>query len=384
MAGKRRGFFLIEVAFALAIIGIIVVGMLRDISLQKANLSYSRALNNARMIAMATAGVYRTVVEDSAPVCAPSGWANPQCDATIPFPVLENGYLKVYVDSDLSVKNRLENQIKTIITSAGCVYSGKDTANGADVLKFMCLTPKITALSYTLSDGSTTSTFSTGGVDPMHFPVSVTLSFTVDLSNGETVKKTETYDISYLRQDLIRKSAERIQTVASALETYYTTRLSTEVDMQPYPDGLHSTEDFYVPWQWQVLATDGQIYKTCQDQYCSGIDDWNTGNPDFDDVITDVTKRLLQSGAYPLSLDGFMYEWRVILVGNGCSGDLSSCTADNNKPPTPNKTVTGAGWYWDVYSVKPPFFTWIVSSAPSCLKNDSSPDWCRTRIVYSQ
>jgi len=383
--GSRKGFTLIEVAFALLIMAVILVYFVRFINVERANVRFTQGNYNAKLLAEAIPKVYKAVVNYSAPYCAPDGWSSPYCDSTIPFPILENGILKVYVDSDLPDKASLEGEIKTILTTAGCTYQGTTAVGGEDSVNFLCLTPKLTSLSYTLSDGSTTTTFQKGGVDPMHFPVKVSIGYTIDMGNGETYSRTVSFDVSYLRNSLIRESAERMALLTDALKSYYTTRLSTEVDLQPYPNGLHSTEDFYVPWEWQVLATDGKIYKTCNDDKCSGIDDWETGSPDFDTVIDRIIKNLLYGTSdYPLSLDGFMYSWRIILVGNGCSGDLTNCKADNNKPPSPNKNVTGASWYWNVYSVKPPFFSWIVSSAPSCLQNDDSPDWCRNRVVYTQ
>jgi hypothetical protein len=79
-----------------------------------------------------------------------------------------------------------------------------------------------------------------------------------------------------------------------------------------------------------------------------------------------------------------MFPWRIILIGNNCGEDLTSCSP--SKPPTPNKSgispSSSTYYYYNKYNIKPPFVTYIVSKGTSCEKKADSPAYCRFRVVY--
>jgi hypothetical protein len=376
---------LLELVIAVGLLTTLLAVFIAFTSQQQLQAKVKIQKRNLYNLKRALVETYLTVVEESGKVCSPDGWLSPYCDRTIPFPILENkGFLSLYLDGDLpaGALSSISTKVKGILASAGCVYLRTDDVSGSKKLVFACSQPLLTSLTYRLTDGSSSSGLSFGGLSPLAFPVSVEVGYDLEFQ-GETQSRKEEFSIRELYDTLKDTSARRMDWLRNLIRTYALTRLETEVHRNPYPDGLSSTEDFYVPWAWQVLATDGKIYKECGDSNCSGIDDWLTSSPSFEDVLKAVVERLGSSGLYPNGYDGFMWPWRIVLIGNGCSGNLSSCRADNNKPPSPNKLVA-PGDYWDKYSLKPPYHALIYSADPKVMADAGAPEWERSTVVYDR
>jgi len=381
----RRGLTLLELVVSVALITLILASFYQFYYHQRLMAKVALQTKNLSLLPRALEEGYLTVVDSVGELCAPDGWNSAYCDGTIPFPLLESqGFLHYYLDADLpsTTISAITDRLKGVMGTAGCIYLRSESAGGSVRLVFACSRPFLTALTYQLSDGTSSSGLSFGGISPTSFPVGITVSYDLEFQ-GESVSQTRDFSLRELYEKLKGVSAARMNWLKSLIKTYALTRLETEVNRNPYPNGLHSTEDFYVPWAWQVLATDGLIYKECGDENCSGIDDWLASSPTFQQVLEAVLERLGGGDLYPYCYDGFMYPWRIVLIGNGCSGDLSSCRADNNLPPSPNKLVA-PGDYWDKYSLKPPYFAWIYSADPKVMADANAPEWERSVVVYDR
>lgn len=326
--------------------------------------------------------IYQAYREIVFPLGGLSGVNSSYLAYAVPFPVaFGRGIVgvAVYSQTPADVKDALRQRVSGALFKVGCTYLRAEDSGARTIFKYYCDNPKFEELNYHLSDGteaSSLSDLSLSSLSPLAFPVEVEAVYLWKKGDGSYAENRRTVGFEELYAELKEDSAEKINSIARALRTYFLTRLTTEMELRPYPNGLHSVSDHYVPWFWQILADSGRQFDYCVDDSCSNfnLSVWKN-SASFQFVLERLRDNLFD-GEWKLLVDPFGRPYRIILVGNGCSGDLTGCGADNGKPPKPTDD------YYSVYGIKPPFFTWIVSDSDECLSDPDAPVWCRFRASY--
>jgi len=376
----RQAFGLIELMLAMAISASLVVSYLMFAAMQSYSKRAKYVPEFGQKLVGVQEGIYSLMQTALFPLAGYNGVSSSYLANSSPFIYYDTTAkrAKILLSSDLTGTDRtdLVNAIDGQLRQVGCRVIKDDGSS----LTLYCYPVKIEGATYTLLDGTATSNPLTfGKFGPLSFPIEATYKLCVSGPQGS--EKCWNYKVGFgsFYDRLKEQSAAKFNQIESVLKSYYLTRLNTEVSLRPYPYGLHSTADTFVPWEWQAIADAGYAYSFCQDGSCSNFSsyEWKGSGITF----YDVASRLAQNfnfGDVSYFLDPFGYPIRVILISNGCGGDLSTCPADNGLPPLPSDD------YYDIYSIKPPFFTTIVSSSSDCLANPNAPFWCRLSFSYDQ
>lgn len=376
---RRKGFALIDLVFAFIIIAIIVSSSFRAFSLFKIRNEYTLQRERLALFAKGIPQYFLAVRDYLSQYCGKEGVESVYCDDNSAFPFVYDGKVIFRIDRDLpeDAKDYLKSLQEGLLKPLGCVFLKEELSSGAYEEEYFCKKPEIVSLNYYLTSGETVNdgdslVFGAPTVSPLAFPVQ--LEVKAKEYFGEKAKDTTyQYSFPYLFENLKRESQRRINTIADALRSYALQRLTYETQVNQYPSGMSSTDDFFVPWVWQILADDAVKANTpCQGENCSNFDStiWKTSLSSKRTLIKKIVDYVGGGSSY--LTDAFLFPYEGIPIGNGCEGDLSTCSADNNAPPKPQQN------YDSVYFVRPPFFSWVYSSA--CVAKGDS--WCRTKVVY--
>ena len=246
---NERGFTLVEVVVAVAIIAVTMTGV--ALIMNKANrLKRSAdALANIKKIEDALELSYREAISYAEKNC--SGWSQTGCAAGNLTPSGVNSTtLSVYLPTQ-SAQNAW--------FTAGCTLNGS-----APTFSVTCLSGYGTNFTFS----SISNTQAAGGVYTNGYsksPYSVTISATIP---GTATAVQDTWTSGYLDAEYYDRNNQKVLTLLRAIKAYHFNRLLFEANTNICATGvggLSSTDDTQVPWVWQLTGSAPQ-------QQCSGVE----------------------------------------------------------------------------------------------------------------
>jgi len=348
------------------------------------------------------------------------GWRHPLCQNTSPFPIynIQTNVLTYRIDTA-----NFSTAVNSIISNIGnyCPF----VAETGTTVTFNCTGLNITGIQYqTLMSGAANaatpgSNAAANTVDifaPPHtnstnadflnfldFPTAVFIQYNEIISNvGSTIShydminaQTNIANFAYrldftdLGFDRQKKSRDSLVNLSAALKSYTSNEMVAEFE-NVAPNGLSSSDTAFVPWIWQSLATTpaGTLVLCNNSTTCAAIvsgTQWASAGQatTFADVWLLVTTNLLSSNLSYV-VDAFGNPLRLIIIANGCTGDVSTCVpagpSGSNPPPNPQGTYTTA-MTTAVYTPRAPYASLVVS--PLCTGTLAYPDFCRWPVVYA-
>ncbi len=425
----NRGFSMVELSLALLIMTIIVAASVRMINALTAQTQVNTQQYKIAMLANSVKSNAKLIMDAAGTVCTAIttayandgwGWRHALCQNTSPFPVynITTNILTYRIDTA-----NFGNTVNSILNNTGnyCPF----VAETATTVTFNCSGLNITGIQYqTLMSGAANaatpgSNAAANTVDifaPPHtnstnadflnfldFPSAVFIQYKEVFSNvGSTIShydminaQTNVVNFAYkldftdLAFDRQKKTRDGLVNLTTALSTYASGTMVQEYE-NVAPNGLGNADTAFVPWVWQGLATTqaGSTVLCADSTTCSAIvsgTQWATAaqTSTFAKAWLLVTTNLLSSNTSYIA-DAFGNPLRIIVMANGCTGDVSACTpagpAGSNPPPKAQGTyltsMTTAS-----YTPRPPYASLIVS--PLCTGTSSYPDFCRWSVVYS-
>ncbi|MBF0559008.1 MAG: prepilin-type N-terminal cleavage/methylation domain-containing protein [Nitrospirae bacterium] len=420
-AGNNKGFSFIEMSLALTIMALVFAASFRLINTYKMQADVNRQAHNISMLATSIKNNAKLVMDASLAVCTSIttayaddgwGWRHANCMNTSPFPVFDiNGKVLTY---NIDTAN-FSSAVNSIISNVAqyCRHTGQT----ATTVTFDCSALGISAVQYKTSSNPTVNTVqntvnifttphnnSTNAdfLNFLDFPSAVYIQYNTYISNsGQTVAHNDMInatsdagddayklDMTDLYLDRVKKTRDNVINLDAALRGYAIGVMTSEFENVP-PNGLSSQDTFFVPWIWQVLASSQANSLTlCNNATsCSSIitgTQWANAaqTNSFAQTWIWLTTNLLSSNTSYVA-DAFGNPLRIVVIANGCTGDVSTCTAagpsGSNPPPGPQgsylSTMVSAS-----YGPRPPYSSLIVG--PLCLSNAIYPDFCRWTVVY--
>lgn len=397
-ASLRYGFTLIETGLALGVMAIMLMGLMTLFSSQMQNTQNKIQRDGLVAISNGIKRNFILILEAFEPVCSivddtladdQWGWQNVSCSGTSPLPQYSPGAktLSYFADfGSLSASNaaRLTQEISNNMTPF-CRFVSSDATS----VVFRCDNTDLRMTNFAYNDpvaGYVNTWHALGNnLDVQNFPSDIAIEYDQYLATSNTLLQRRiatgdnfTLNLSDVYLDRIAYTRQKMRFVEETLKSYHVRRGIDEMN-NPSPNGLSSSDDFFIPWVWQGLADiTANIDVDCNVSNCSNIplDDnfWRT--PANTTRFSVVWKRLadnLFSGDYRYDEDGFGNPLRILTIANGCRGDITACTAGNHAPSAPATGYANAD--------KPPFRTTIVN--PDCTGVGVFPDFCRYEFIYA-
>src|SRR5208283_4415706 len=415
-ANRSKGFTLIEVMVALAIMAVVLTSSLRLINAYKTNTAVTNQQYNIVQLATAIKNNAKLIMDASMTVCTNItsayandgwGWRHPSCINTSPFPVytISTNVLTYNIDTA-----NFAGTVNSIIsnTSNYCTYTGQTATSVA----FNCAGLNVTGIQYQTSTGPTSNAYantvnifttphnagSNGDfLNFLNFPSAIYIQYNKVLSNvGSTISCNDMLngsdpsiyanrlDMTDLYLDRVKKTRDNLIALDAALRGYDVSNRVAEFENVP-PNGLSTQDSIFVPWVWQALATNqANTLTLCNNATtCSSIvsgTQWATAAQvsNFASTWLLITTNLMSSNL-TYAADAFGNPLRLIPINNGCTGNVSGCVPSTNVPPLPQSgylaALAAAG-----YGAMPPYNSLIVS--PLCTAAGTAyPDFCRWTVV---
>ncbi len=417
----RKGFSLIEVIMALTVMAIVMGAVIKVINAYNTQTNVSTQQYQVAMLATAIKSNAKLILDAAGTVCTAIttayandgwGWRHPLCQNTSPFPVYAIATNVLTYNIDTGNFASTVNSIISDITPY-CPY----LATTATTVTFSCAGLGVTGLQYQTSTGPTTNTFAntenifttphTNNTNAdflnfLDFPTAVFIQYTEfltgsgttitrnDMLNGADMSKhAYTLNLTDLYFDRAKKTRDNLQNLSYALTSYASATMVAEVE-NVTPNGLSAQDTAFVPWIWQSMATTqaGTLVLCADSTTCAVIapgTQWASAGQtsSFAMAWLLVSANLLSSNLAYVS-DAFGNPLRLILISNGCTGDVSGCgvtgPSGTNPPPNPQGSYLAA-MITAGYAPRAPWSSLIVS--PLCTgAPDPAHDFCRWGPVY--
>lgn len=195
--------------------------------------------------------------------------------------------------------------------------------------------------------------------------------------------------------ELGKRTLDKMRMLRDLLKNYGTQKRFMELNSRPDPQtgigGMYETDDFSIPWVWQILSPDQRfVFYVCRDTACSQFCQRNANgtvntascspvssvweNSNFTNITSSSRTAFTRiqnnlSVNSNISTDGFGNSLYIALIGNGnCT--LTNCPSNN--PPAPSRN----------YPLQPPYIT--VIGTFFCFANQSARYGCSMSFTYPQ
>jgi len=316
----RKAFSLLEVAIAVAVVGIlstIYIGSLRPFFEKKKK---EETIERMEKLKENLAAYYRWVIEWRR---KHPNWGSYGCGSSNP-PLLPPGCTFSSSDTQkldfYSVTIGKKEEFRSLMRDAGCYV--KHSTSIYDT--FQCTDGWGNLLHYSYS-----SNWYNNKVSPYNYNSPITITITSagkDGTFGTSDDLSVTFSTASLDMELKEKTMKELSTIADTLDAYFKKRLAVEITERTLPNGLSELDDLKVNWFLQ-LCTD-HPYDTCSDSSCTNID-WGTKNcstsPTFDTCNVDTVLSNLHLGS----------EYRTDYFGNPIHINLCY-SSDSSYADTPD------------------------------------------------
>lgn len=388
---EQRGFTLTEILIGMMVFFLLSYGLYRSYLFFQMRSDSIEVRNALERFASGIMKNYSLIMEVFEPVCTNVdagatddgwGWKHTDCSSTSPLPYWDADGRRLVYSLDLSSLDASQAQsLKDQVSSNLYPLCFYDEESEENTLQFVCDgLVWIRDVYYRTPYSGDVGTFHTPGteLDFLNFPTALVVEYSRKIrTSGETVDEVYEVNLGDLYLYSVNRSREKMKRLVDTLRQYAQTRIVAEFQ-NPYPDGLRSGDDFFIPWHWQGFGS--SIYETCTDDSCSNLQDpnkWVRSFLGFADVWVRILNNLF-GGDTSLIVDGFGNPMRLIPIANGCDVDLTLCSFNNGVPPFPGPDYD--------YVVKPPFVSYVVSvvclSPTNPYTGERVPDWCRMPVVY--
>ena len=258
----RKGFTLIELIIATAILSIVAFSFIEAVIPQIEHNKKEKTLETMRKLSQALDFHYETVVAyrknnpdwiTKADCSVERSWLAP--------PGCWNYSSRLILWKDDATPS--SSEILKTFESLGCKL--KTNGTGYEV---ECYDAWGTPFRYSYDNGDKTHSVP---YDPdAGRPVRITItSAGRDRTFGTSDDLTYTWSSASLDEKYRKLTYDELKTIADALDSYFRQRLSVEVTERIYPNGLSEEDDLKVDWYVQLCSS--KPYDYCQDSTCSNL-----------------------------------------------------------------------------------------------------------------
>lgn len=391
-ARLRQGFTIVELVVSIFLISYIMVSFFQFIATAKED---RNVFDELVLYDVAEDGLKRnfvSIIDTFEPICSNIttdttnnwGWSHAKCSATSPYPVFSNGAggerLLTYSINFSSLSANLQSVLaSTIITNLRGVCTKKGVSNTSVVLT--C--PKVVDFLYDIGGGFTRTVHALGtDINPTIPPI-VKLRYDrrSEIGNVASVNDYEfnMNEVYSFRQNISRSKFHRIKT---AMKQFNEAKLVSEF-RNPPPTSLHSMDDNFVPWFWEIFGDNGALIPT---QLCTVVGGictnlqsdsfWRTTKLASKGMYLRRIGSNILSGDTSISVDGFNNQVFIYPISSQCLlNDISACATTAPTIPQDDYIGLGAG------TPKPPFSS-IIYLDSSKLKNTPAPSYMRLYFTY--
>jgi len=397
MKKMRRAFAMLDMAFALVIMGIVLVGYIELTQSAKedravySELSFYKNFESDIKITFlkildAFEGPCSKIANDSS---TKWGWGSGSCNKTSPYPayVSSGGGRKLHFDiqwnSLTSVqRTALEDTIRSTFGNV-CKTDAATSPKDASGITLFC--PKITGLTYKTNGGYVARAHTLGkSIDPQLPPI-VQLSYrrvseigedsASGVAHSDELHRFSLGEVFQFRQNYTLNKFNKIR---QSLLTFHKTQLYKEVENNP-PAGLHSMDDEFVPWFWKIFGDNKTdvFSKMCSitGGSCTNLNTnqiWRNSVSGKGLLFRRIVANLMTENRF--AVDGFNNQVNFYPIASQCTAaDIDTCGITVPPLPADNYITTGGN---------PPPFVSILYVDGQNNKNTNVPPYARMYISY--
>lgn len=328
-----KGFTLIEVVAAIAIGSVFMSGLVLILDRMAHFRGTAMTMTQVKDIEAALEVTYRENVRHIEQNCY--GWKDAAC---LTLTITPAG---LGASNDILLVNTPSLTAVAAWTQAGCVLTG-----GPPNYSVTCLDKYGMNMTFTPANAAAANAYYTNGY--------AKTPFTLVITSGGNNNLTDTWSTGYLDSEYASASGRKLLTVAAALKTYHTSRLTHEVVVNScdvVDGGLESYDDVVTPWYFQSAGTAAA-------NACTGLESGNCGCSAFDTVTTwrsaaSGWNRINTSAKFAVVFAnlGLSNDYRVDGYGNPLElwFTVDGAGTLQSEPPRPRVNYDG------VWAVKPPY-----------------------------
>lgn len=408
----KKGTTIIEVVLAIAIASILAVGFFRFYVAYQNFEANKRKEERIRQVALAIQLTAKEIINTFSSVCTNLanaqdnlgwGWRSPQCSNTIIFPTLNNNVLTY----NLNLSNLSQTEQNKLLNTIASYFQPCSVTVGTNAITITC--PDIDRIYYCRSEVSQCNNLA-NLVTSVHTPgqsynyitnkisalviewteVSIHGSQGIQHRIGETGPLAPLIiDFTSFNEEMYALNYRKFVDIYNALKRYEVTRRVDEMK-NTAPAGLPELDDYFVPWVWQITASNvANAYLNCNrvdsGNTCANFDlnVWRTNisSTDMRTFMQNIINYLLAGNRnYVIDAWGnpIGIELLIRVSDMSCTRLYSPSHGDTCKrflnPPIPQTNYN--------ITEKPPFIGYIYSEFCWDLSN-LAQNACRMPIVYA-
>ncbi|MBX6424114.1 hypothetical protein [Thermosulfurimonas sp. F29] len=387
--GKRRilGYSLTELAFGLAIFGLVMLGVMRLYTSLKETENLSRERYHAYVFERGVKTAFVAILDAFESVCGRIasdwtadygwGWGNPACVNTSPLPVYAGADLIRY---DVDLASLPATARASLTTSIRDAFGPWCRLQGTTATTLTLLCPGVVNLQYDAGAGLVARYHVPGTpLDSRQVPTVVLTVRRRYESSGAVEQVVYRISLADVWEERRAYSRRKLYEVVRALRDFYNTKLTRETE-NTAPTGLNSADDVLVPWFWEVFGDDAAQVQSALCNRAGGVcANLNTNNIWRSALARRALfwRRIVQNIAsidWRHTVDGFGNPLNIYPILSQCPG-LRPDTCAVNAPPVPQSNYDGVSpWL-------PPFSTAVYTQFCNDL-TVAQPDYCRVLVVY--
>ena len=364
---KRKAFTMVELAFVIVIIGIIIAGAIRSIDSSKEDRRVFLELIFYQKIESSIKTTFIKILDSFEGPCSRItsdgtnrwGWGNAITRRTSPLPVYDATaggrklrYSIQWASLTVSQRNSLENTIRSNF-SAICKTDPVASPINASGITLFC--PKLTGLSYQTTGAFVARGHTLGSpINPQAAPT-VRVSFERKTATGNVAPSIQIHDFTMVDIFQFRQnySLNKFNRIRSALRTYHDAQLFAELQNPP-ASGLHSMDDEFVPWFWKAFGDNKNtvINTRCiiAGNVCTNISNNNAFRSSLSGrglYMRRLVANLLTESRF--AVDGFNNQISIFPIASQCTNsNISLCTI--SAPTSPRNDYITVGGITPPYS----------------------------------
>ncbi|MEM1724825.1 MAG: hypothetical protein QXW71_03510 [Thermoplasmata archaeon] len=409
MKTKGKGFSIIEVVIGIVLFMSIFLGFIYVYFGIKNSLRNDEIRLRAYFIANGIKEMARKIIDYYRPICSQVttntdlrwGWLHPNCNNIIIFPILNNNTL-TYTYNELILGSRASDFKNEFISLFGKYCKLNFQTNQVQIT---C--PDFIGFYYCVRDdcnikSNLSQSVHTAGTS-YNYVTNVIKSLVIEfdelglrgqiavqrrVGNTQEYNKPLFIDFSDFYYERNIKNMKIMLDIYNTLKKYEVIKRIGEIK-QGFPNGLLETDDFYIPWVYQITASNKTNAETlCSVSSCSNLQNnsfWNRNisNTNMYYFLNNLISFYLGDSSYLVDAYGNPLGLELLIDRTKCSklfspkdpSNPNNCIRLANPPyPQPN--------YASIVTFRPPFVGYVYSEFCFDLTNRQY-DSCRMPIVYS-